>query len=76
MVFWDTTGNCSDASYAQLLYGSTPDQVLCVSHDSIAGPVRNCRDERYQSVFYTIIANLSAPDLVLGQQHRVQSVPF
>lgn len=76
VVFWDIAGNCADASYAQMLYGGTPDQVLCVSHDSIAGPVKNCRDARYQAMFDAIIANVSKTDLGLGPQHMVQSISF
>jgi hypothetical protein len=76
LVFSDVAGNCADASYAQSLYGSTPDQVLCVSHDSIAGPVKKCSDERYQDIFNTMIANLSKTDLGLAPQHSVQPVPF
>jgi hypothetical protein len=75
LVFWDIAGNCADASYSQMLYGSTPDQVLCVWHDSIAGPVKNCRDERYRDMFNVITANLDKPDLGLGPQHTVQPVP-
>jgi hypothetical protein len=76
LVFWDEEGNCSDAAYSQTLYGSTPDQVLCVFHDSIAGPVRKCQDQRYQGMFNTMTDNLSKPDLGLGPGHTVQPVPF
>jgi hypothetical protein len=76
LVFWDRAGNCADAAYGETLYGSTPDQVLCIAHDSIAGPVKNCRDERYQDMFDTITANLGKSDLGLGSGHTVQAVPF
>src|ERR1051325_10327498 len=42
LVFADSAGNCADASYSQILYGKTVDAVLCVNHDSIAGPVKKC----------------------------------
>jgi hypothetical protein len=76
LVFWDRAGNCADGAYGQTLYGSTPDQVLCVLHDSIAGPMKNCRDERYQDTFDTMTANLDKRDLGLGPGHTVQPVPF
>jgi hypothetical protein len=76
LVFWERVGNCADAAYGQALYGSTPDQVLCVSHDSIAGPVKNCQDARYQEMFDTMTANLDKLDLGLGPGHTVQSVSF
>ena len=76
LVFWDRAGNCADAAYGESLYGSTPDQVLCVSHDSIAGPVKKCQDAQYQEMFDTMTSNLDKPDLGLGSGHTVQSVRF
>jgi hypothetical protein len=76
LVFWDVAGNCADASYSQTLYGSSPDQTLCTLHDSIAGPMTSCQDERYRELFDIIAANLDQPDLGLGSDHAVQSVPF
>ncbi len=76
LVFWDSAGNCADAAYSETLYGRTPDQILCVLHDSIAGPMKNCQAERYQGLFDTMTANLDKPDLGLGSEHTVQPVPF
>jgi hypothetical protein len=76
LVFWDRAGNCADAAYAETLYGSTPDQVLCELHDSIAGPVKKCADEGYRDIFDTITINLDQPDLGLGRKHTVQPVNF
>jgi hypothetical protein len=76
LVFWDRAGKCADAAYGEALYGSTPDQVLCVYHDSIAGPVKGCQDKGYQATFDTITANLDKPDLGLGPEHTVQRVRF
>jgi hypothetical protein len=76
LVFWDQAGSCADASYSQTLFGSTPDQILCIAHDSIAGPMTSCQDERYQDLFDTITANLDKPDLGLGSEHTVQQMPF
>jgi len=74
MVFWDIAGNCADASYGYTLYGTTPDQVLCTLHDSIAGPQQECQDEQYRELFETITSNLDRPDLGLGTGHTVQEV--
>ena len=54
MIFWDTEGGCADASFSIALYGTTPQQVLCKSVDSIFGPnggsVATTRcEERYSS---------------------------
>jgi hypothetical protein len=76
LVFWDRAGNCADGAYSETLYGSTPDRVLCILHDSIAGPVTSCGDERNQDTFDTMTANLDKLDLGLGPGHTVQSVPF
>lgn len=73
MVFWTTSGNCADASYAHTLFGETPDQQLCITHDSIAGPQTNCQPE-YEALFQTILAHLGEPDLGLGGEHTVESV--
>lgn len=76
LVLWDRQGNCADASYDQTLYGSTPDQVLCTFHDSIAGPVNKCNDESYRAMFDTMIKSLERPDLGLGSSHTVQPISF
>jgi len=75
-VFWDRAGDCPDGSYSLTLFGSTVDNILCYLHDSIAGPVRGCRDDRYRDMFDTITANLDKPDLGLGPVHKVQVVLF
>ncbi len=76
LVFWDIAGNCADASYSQILFGSTPDEILCRLNDSIAGPMKSCDDESYQEMFDTITANLDQPDLGLGEAHTVEAVSF
>ena len=76
LVFWDRRGQCADASYAQVLFGLTVDDVLCRSQDSIAGPMKDCRDERYRSMFETVIANTERADLGLGPEHRVHPIEF
>jgi hypothetical protein len=76
LVFWDRAGNCPDAAYGETLFGSTISDALCNFHDSIAGPIKICQDERYREMFDTIIANLDKPDLGLGPRHKVQPIPF
>ena len=76
LVFADHAGNCADASYSQILFGKTVDAVLCVNHDSIAGPVKNCADPSYAALFDTITTHLDAPDLGLGSSHTVQPLPL
>ena len=75
LVFWDRAGNCSDAAYGETLFGSTISDTLCDFHDSIAGPIKICQDDRYREMFDTIIANLDKPDLGLGPRHKVQPIP-
>ena len=76
LVFWDRAGKCSDAAYGETLFGSTIRDTLCNFHDSIAGPIKMCQDDRYREMFDTIITNLGKPDLGLGPRHTVQPIPF
>ena len=75
-VFWDRAGTCIDAGFAQTLYGSTTSTVLSEHYDSVAGPMTVYEDENYRFMFDTMVANLDAANLGLGQEHSVQSVPF
>ena len=75
-VFWDRAGTCIDAGFAQTLYGSTTSTVLSQHYDSIAGSMTVYEDENYRFMFDTMVANLDAANLGLGQEHSVQSVPF
>ena len=42
-VFWDRAGNCGDNSYAQRLYGATPDVLLCSAGRFDRRPARQLR---------------------------------
>src|SRR5688572_30695987 len=53
IVLIDHAGNCADASYSQVLYGDTVNEVLCRHHDSFAGPVKNCVVPMYAEMFET-----------------------
>jgi hypothetical protein len=75
-VLWDHAGNCADAAYEQVLFGATPDAVLCSHGDTIAGPRTACPDEKSRSLFDTIVANLDKADLGLGSGHKVEQVSF
>jgi hypothetical protein len=73
-VFWDRAGNCPDMSYQQVLYGATPQDVLCSRADSIAGPLAVCKDESARPLFDAIVQNIGSDDLGLGFSHTVERV--
>lgn len=73
-VFWDKASTCADASYSQVLFGNTPQMILCSGADSIAGPRTFCNDQQYLSLFQTIAKNLDKADLGLGAAHQVQQL--
>ena len=75
LVFFDRAGGCPDNYYSETLFGGSVDEVLCASHDSIAGPVTECHDAAFRELFETIIAHLDEPDLGLGSGHTVHQVP-
>lgn len=70
LVFWTSVGNCDDAGYAHILYGTTPEEKLCFLVDSFVGPQASCQPE-LDVIFQTILDNLDQPDLGLGDAHRV-----
>jgi hypothetical protein len=72
LVLSNQAGNCADASYSQVLYGTSIKEVYCRNHDSIAGPVKRCDVAIYQDLFDIMIANLDKPDLGLGSTHSVK----
>jgi hypothetical protein len=75
-VFFDRAGNCPDNGYSQTLYGRRVDEVLCTSHDSIAGPVTRCADEKRREMFETILEHVEDTKLGLGPEHDVQRIPL
>ncbi len=70
-IFRDTAGTCADSAHAQLLYGATPEQVLCVDGE-LMGKV--CYHERHQALFLTLSRNAGLPDLGLGNEHSVVEI--
>ncbi len=76
LVFWDRAGECADAAYGRILYGRTPDEILCYLTDSIAGPAKGCRAPGYEALFEVILEHLDEPDLGLGADHSVERVPI
>ena len=75
MVFSDIADfSCADASYSRVLYGATPQDVLCSAADSIAGPRISCVDAASRTLFDTILKNLDQPDLGLGREHQVETL--
>lgn len=75
-VVWDRKGNCPDAGWSVKLFGATPQQQLCSSEDSIAGPQTKCADESMRAMFTTISQSLESPNLGLAAGHTVQAIPF
>ena len=75
-VFWDRAGTCGDNSYAQRLYGATPEALLCEASDSIIGPRISCNDMSDRAMFDTILKNLDSADLGLGSSHKVELLSF
>ncbi len=75
-VFWDSAGQCADASWSRTLMGATPQAVLCQSGDTIAGPRSSCGDESLRGLFDTMVKNLDQPDLGLGAGHKVEAIRF
>jgi hypothetical protein len=75
-VFWDHAGQCADASYEQVLFGSSPDARLCSHGDTIAGPRTSCQDESARTLFDTMVKNADQPDLGLGSGHKVEQLTF
>lgn len=76
LVFHDSAGNCADASYGEVLYGKSVDDVLCSYTDSIAGPRKSCRNPKYAGLFEIIITHLNERDLGLGPRHTVRRLPL
>ena len=76
MVFSEQEGNCVDAAYSQVLYGTSPDEVLCFRRDSVGGVQEGCNDNSISQMFDTIVANLDRPDLGLDPDHQVEQIPF
>lgn len=76
MVLFVRAGSCPDNSYSQTLYGRSPAEVLCTTHDSIAGPMTRCEAGAPQDLFETMTGNLSLPDLGLGSDHKVRAIPI
>ena len=72
MVLSDRAGSCPDASFAQVLYGTTISEVYCSNQDSVGGPVEGCAAADYRGLFDTMIANLAQPDLGLGPTHSIR----
>jgi hypothetical protein len=76
LVLADRAGSCPDASYSEVLFRRTVDEVLCVNHDSIAGPVKHCGEPSHMALFEIITTHLDEPDLGLGPSHTVQELPL
>lgn len=73
-VYWDRAGNCPDSSYSQALYGVSPDQPLCSTADSIAGPRTVCNDESARTLFEAVKKGSDLASLGLDSSHKVEPI--
>ena len=76
LVLWDRVGNCPDNSYEVQLFREDLDNLLCETHDSIAGPQTTIYDEDYRDLFETILDNIEDENLGLDDSHLVEEVVF
>ena len=76
LVLWDRVGNCPDYSYEVQLYREDLDNLLCETHDSIAGPQTFIYDEDYRDLFETIVDNIEDEHLGLDDSHLLEEVVF
>lgn len=76
LVLWDRVGNCPDFSYEVQLFKEDLDDLLCETHDSIAGPQTFIYDEDYRDLFETILDNIEDEALGLDDSHLVEEVVF
>ena len=74
LIFHVVSGRCHDAAYSEVLLGSTPDDVLCVHHDSIGGPILRCPVPSYQDMFEVMARHLDQADFGLGHGHSVDQI--
>jgi hypothetical protein len=76
LVFWQRVGRCVDNGYASVLFGNAVDDVRCSIGDSIAGPLKSCRDPHDAEMFEILINHSDQPDLGLGPGHSVKPLPL
>ena len=76
LVYWDREGDCPDAGYSRILFGSVPDEKLCWEADSFLGYQRVYADRHYRRMFDIILANRDRADLGLGRGHVVEPIGF
>lgn len=65
-VFWRREGNCPDNAFAHTLFGRSPEDILCRTGDSIAGPMTSCVKGAPRALFDTVRANMDREDLGLS----------
>ena len=76
LVFWERDGNCPDNSFSQILFGKTPQEILCMYRDSVGGPKKTINNEAYQEMFQTILSHIYSENLGLDSKHKVKEIPF
>lgn len=72
MIFWAREGSCADAGYSYILFGQTPDEILCSRSDSLVGPQEKCNDVSFQELFKSV--ETRKDDLGLSPAHVVIKV--
>lgn len=65
---------CTDAGTPALLFGTTPELLLCRLDDNIAGTRIICPSSEARAMFKTILHNKEKPDLGLEPDHTITQV--
>jgi hypothetical protein len=76
LVFWQREGDCNDASYGYMLFGSDTGTIFCSYTDNISGRIESVKDSAYLPIFQTIVQSLNDPKLGLGSSRRVIQVTY
>ncbi|ATQ78566.1 hypothetical protein CR152_31655 [Massilia violaceinigra] len=75
-VLWNQSGDCADKRYSLELFGTTPDAKVCSLSDTIAGPKKECSDEKMLPMFNTIVDKTNEEGFGLGAAHVVEEIKF
>jgi hypothetical protein len=76
LVLWHRQGNCADATFAVVIFGASPAEVLCVYADSIGGPTQYCLDPSLEPMLAIIVAHYTERGLGLVPPHVLERIPF
>jgi hypothetical protein len=78
MIFWDRRGSCANNSYSYTLFSAKSiNSVLCTVYDTLGGVAKEqCANQGVHGMLDTIMTHLSAIDLGLGSNHRIDVIPL